>query len=194
LEQSNLDLNLAYDLTLEGWAKALEMRDKETEGHSQRVVSLTVQLAEHLGVPQGELTHIRRGALLHDIGKLGIPDQILLKPDRLTEDEWRIMRMHPVYARQLLAGIPYLALSIEIPYGHHEHWDGSGYPRGLCGEQIPLAARIFTIVDVWDALRDNRPYRSAWSDADTLAYIQQQSGRIFDPAIVPVFLEMVQKH
>ncbi len=191
LQQTNLDLLAAYDTTILGWAKALELRDYETQGHSQRVTDLTIALAKQLGIREPQLTHIRYGALLHDIGKLGIPDAILFKRGPLTETEWRTMRMHPIYAHQVLAHIPYLAASIEIPYYHHEHWDGSGYPHGLKGEQIPLAARIFTIIDVWDSLLSNRPYHSAWSQNDALAYMNSQSGKIFDPTILNVFIQMI---
>jgi PAS domain S-box-containing protein len=191
LQQTNLDLLTAYNTTILGWAKALELRDYETQGHSQRVTDLTLSLAEQMGIEEPQLTHIRYGALLHDIGKLGIPDAVLFKHGPLTEAEWRTMRMHPVYAHQVLAHIPYLAASIEIPYCHHEHWDGSGYPNGLKGEQIPLAARIFTIIDVWDSLLSNRPYHNAWSKQDALVYMNNQSGKIFDPTILRVFIEMM---
>jgi putative nucleotidyltransferase with HDIG domain len=148
LQRSNTELTLAYDTTLEGWARALELRDKETEGHTQRVTEMTLRLATAMGVPEAELVHVRRGALLHDIGKMGIPDSILLKPGPLSESEWEIMRMHPVYAYEMLSPIGYLRSALDIPYCHHEKWDGSGYPRGLAGEQIPLHARIFAVADV----------------------------------------------
>jgi PAS domain S-box-containing protein len=191
LQRSNQNLSLAYDSTLEGWARALELRDKETEGHSQRVLHLTVELATEMGIAEEDIIHIRRGALLHDIGKMGIADSILQKDGPLNDDEWNIMRMHPVYAYNLLSPIPYLDRAMEIPYCHHEHWDGSGYPRGLKGEEIPLAARIFSIIDVWDALNYDRPYRKAWPKDKISAYLREQSGKQFDPAVVEVFLRIV---
>lgn len=187
LQRSNVELMLAYDATIEGWSHALDLRDKETEGHTQRVADMTMRLAKTLGVSEQELKHIRHGALLHDIGKMAIPDHILLKPGPLTEEEWEIMRMHPVYAYELLSPIAYLRPALDIPYCHHEHWDGSGYPRGLKGEQIPLAARLFSIVDVWDALRSDRPYRKAWPEDKALDYIAEQAGKQFDPSLVKLF-------
>lgn len=192
LQESNQDLLMAYEFTLEGWAKALELRDAETEGHTQRVVEMTLRLARRIGVSEEELVHIRRGVLLHDIGKMGIPDSILLKPGPLTSEEWEVMRQHPVYAQQLLSSIPYLRPALDVPYCHHEKWDGTGYPRGLLGEQIPLAARIFAVVDVWDALRSNRPYRPAWPDEKVYRYIQEQAGQHFDPTIVRAFLNLTK--
>jgi HD-GYP domain-containing protein (c-di-GMP phosphodiesterase class II) len=191
LQQSNRELALAYDSTLEGWSHALDMRDKETEGHTQRVVELTLQLAIGMGVCEEESPHIRRGALLHDIGKMAIPDAILHKAGRLDKDEMEIMRKHPVFAYELISPISYLNRALDIPYYHHEKWDGSGYPHGLKGEEIPLAARIFAIVDVWDALRSDRPYRPAWSDEEALEYIRSQSGHHFDPGIVDIFLDTI---
>jgi HD-GYP domain-containing protein (c-di-GMP phosphodiesterase class II) len=191
LQRSNADLTQAYDTTLEGWSAALDLRDKETEGHTKRVTEMTVRLAERMGVSSQELIQIRRGALLHDIGKMGIPDRILLKPDNLTEEEWVIMSMHPSYAFQLLKPIAYLRLALDIPYCHHEKWDGTGYPRGLKGEEIPLAARLFTIMDVYDALTSNRPYRAAWPKYKALHHIQELSGSHFDPQVVEVFLKMM---
>jgi putative nucleotidyltransferase with HDIG domain len=191
LQRSNFDLALAYDTTLEGWSRALDLRDRETEGHTQRVAEMTLRLARALGVADSELAHIRRGALLHDIGKMGVPDQILLKPGRLTDDEWVTMRSHPVYAFEMLSPIAYLRPALEIPYCHHEKWDGTGYPRGLKGAQIPLSARIFAVVDVWDALKSDRPYRAGWPDEDVLAYLREQSGKHFDPLAVSEFLRMV---
>jgi len=192
LEKSNLDLAVAYETTLEGWARTLELRDRETEGHSQRVMDLTLRLARKMGVMDEELIHIQRGAVLHDIGKMGVPDHILLKEGPLNQEEWEIMRKHPVYAYNMLSTIPFLRRAIDIPYCHHEKWDGSGYPRALKGEEIPLAARIFAIVDVWDALRSDRPYRKAWSEEDTLTYIQEQSGKHFDPMVVDAFMHIMQ--
>ena len=192
LHRSNVELSLAYDTTLEGWSKALDLRDKETEGHTQRVVDMTLRIAQNLGIDDDELTHIRRGALLHDIGKMGIPDSILLKPGPLTDEEWKIMKKHPTYAYELLYPITHLRPALEIPYYHHERWDGSGYPQGLAGEQIPLAARIFAVVDVWDALTSDRPYRKAWTSKKALDHIRSQSGKHFDPKIVDVFLSLIK--
>ncbi len=191
LQRANLDLVLAYDATIEGWSHALDLRDQETEGHSQRVTVLTVRLAQSLGIAGEDLLQVRRGALLHDIGKMGIPDSILLKQGPLTEEEWQVMRRHPTYAYELLQPIRYLQPALDIPYCHHEKWDGTGYPRGLRGEQIPLAARIFAVVDVYDALSSDRPYRRAWPIAQVISYLQEQSGRHFDPAIVRVFLDLL---
>lgn len=190
LQRTNLELMMAYDATIQGWSNALDLRDQETEGHSQRVTELTLELATAIGVPESALEHIRRGALLHDIGKIAIPDSILRKPDRLTDEEWEIMRRHPIYAYELLSPIEYLHPAIDIPYCHHERWDGTGYPRGLKGEQIPLAARIFAVADVWDALTSNRPYRKAWTKAEALKYIREQAGKLFDPAVVEAFLKL----
>jgi putative nucleotidyltransferase with HDIG domain len=193
LQNSNAHLIEAYDTTLEGWSMALDLRDKETEGHTQRVTEMTVRLAERMGVELQDVVQMRRGALLHDIGKMGIPDRILLKPDALTEEEWEIMRMHPSYALQMLKPIGYLAGAIDIPYCHHEKWDGTGYPRGLKGEEIPLAARIFSIVDVYDALTSDRPYRTGWPKDRALRHIRGLSGTHFDPRVVEAFLQMVSE-
>ena len=189
LQRSNAELTMSYDATLEGWSRALDLRDKETEGHSQRVTEMTLRLARALGMSEQELVHVRRGALLHDVGKLGVPDAILLKPGPLTDDEWKIMRCHPAYAYTLLLPIGYLRPALDIPYRHHERWDGTGYPHGLKGEQIPLAARIFAVVDVWDAMRSDRPYRSAWSDDKVREHIHTGAGTHFDPKVVEVFLK-----
>lgn len=189
LQRSNLELTMAYDTTLEGWSFALDLRNKETERHTRRVTALTLRLSKELGIGEEELVHIRRGALLHDIGKMGIPDGILLKPGPLTPEERAIMCKHPVYAYEMLSRIDFLGPAIEIPYNHHEKWDGTGYPNGLKGEQIPLSARIFAIVDVWDSLVSDRPYRAAWSTEKTIEYIQEMAGSHFDPAIVNVFLK-----
>ncbi|MDH4027721.1 MAG: HD domain-containing protein [Nitrospirota bacterium] len=190
VQRSHLELKIAYDSTIEGWAKALDMRDKETEGHSRRVTDMTVRTAAAMGIKEEEMVQIRRGALLHDIGKMGIPDSILLKPDRLNEEEWKIMKMHPVYAHEMLKQIKYLLPAIDIPYCHHERWDGKGYPRGLKGEEIPVVARIFAIVDVWDALRSDRPYRPAWTQERVEEHIRSQSGSHFDPEILKLFLSI----
>ncbi|HNE03552.1 MAG TPA: PAS domain S-box protein [Anaerolineales bacterium] len=192
LQRSNLDLTLAYDATIEGWSRALDLRDKETEGHTQRVTSLTIQLAQQMGVPDADILHIRRGALLHDIGKMGVSDNILRKPGPLTEAEWQEMRQHPLYAYKMLAPISYLNPALDIPYCHHEKWDGTGYPRGLKGEEIPLVARIFAIADVYDAITSDRPYRAAWAKEKALDFIREQSGRHFDPNVVKYFLEMIK--
>jgi HD-GYP domain-containing protein (c-di-GMP phosphodiesterase class II) len=193
LQRSNQELSLAYDTTLEGWGKALELRDKETQGHTRRVAELTVGLARRMNISDSEITHIHRGVLLHDIGKMGVPDQILHKTGPLDESEWELMRKHPQYAYDLLYPIAYLRPALDIPYCHHEKWDGTGYPRGLKGEEIPLAARIFAIVDVWDALLSDRPYRKTWTKKETIEYILRESGTRFDPKIVKIFLEMMSE-
>jgi len=190
LQRSNVDLSLAYDTTIEGWARALDMRDKETEGHSRRVTELTMRISREFQLTADELVHIRRGALLHDIGKMGIPDSILLKPSKLTDEEWVIMRLHPGYARDLLYPIEHLRPAIDIPYYHHEKWDGSGYPEGLKGEDIPLAARIFAVVDVWDALRSDRPYRPAWPKEKVVEHVRSLVGTHFDAGVVEMFLAL----
>jgi HD-GYP domain-containing protein (c-di-GMP phosphodiesterase class II) len=192
LQRSNFDLSLAYDATIEGWSRAMDLRDRETEGHTLRVTDLTIQLARMVGIDEDEIPHIRRGSLLHDMGKLGIPDSILYKPGPLNEEEWELMRKHPVFAYEMIAPIDYLKKAIDIPYCHHERWDGSGYPRGLRGEDIPLAARIFAVVDVYDALTSDRPYRSAWSKEKTLDYISSLRGVQFDPQVVDLFFELIE--
>ena len=191
LQSSNSELMMAYDETIEGWSRAMDLRDKETEGHTQRVTELTLRLAGSMGFRGEELVHIRRGALLHNIGKMGVPDDILRKPGALTDEEWVTMRKHPQFAYDMLAPIIYLRPAIDIPYCHHEKWDGTGYPRALKGEQIPLAARIFALVDVWDALCSDRPYRKAWPEDKVRSHIQEQAGKHFDPHIVEVFLKEV---
>ena len=191
LQRSNQELFQAYDATIEGWSHALDLRDKETEGHTQRVTELTMELARKFGFSEEQLINIRWGALLHDIGKMGVPDSILLKPDKLTEAEWEIMRKHPTFAFEMLSPIVYLKSSLDIPYCHHEKWDGSGYPRGLKGDVIPLAARLFAVVDVWDAVTSNRPYRMAWSNEEAIEYVKEQSEKFFDPKVVNVFLNMI---
>jgi len=193
LEKANAELIAAYDATILGWSRAMDLRDRETEGHSQRVAEQTSQLAQAMGLSDLELLHVRRGSLLHDLGKLGVPDSILLKPDKLTEEEWNIMRQHPQLAYDMLSSIDYLRPALDIPYCHHEKWDGSGYPNKLKGEHIPFAARIFAIVDVWDALTSERPYRPAWSKEEARAYIQEQSGKHFEPHIVDLFLKTIGK-
>ncbi|HLY21107.1 MAG TPA: HD domain-containing phosphohydrolase [bacterium] len=193
LERTNMDLARAYDTTLEGWSRALDLRDRETEGHSERVTRLTLRMARAMNLPDAELVHVRRGALLHDIGKMGIPDHILLKSGPLSPEERDLMRRHPVFAHDLLAPIAYLQPALDIPYCHHERWDGTGYPRGLKGTQIPLVARIFALADVWDAIRSDRPYRAAVSRDEALAYIRSQSGKHFDPEITALFLRLVDE-
>jgi PAS domain S-box-containing protein/putative nucleotidyltransferase with HDIG domain len=183
----------AYDTTLEGWAKALELRDKETKDHSQRVVELTILLANEMGFEGEDLKHIRRGAILHDIGKMGIPDRILRKPGKLTPEEREIIEQHPIYSYDMLSRIPYLEKAMDIPYCHHERWDGKGYPQGLEGEDIPLTARIFAVVDVWDALHSDRPYNKAWNREEVIIHITDESGKHFDPEVVKVFLNLVEK-
>jgi putative nucleotidyltransferase with HDIG domain len=191
LQHSNIELTLAYDATIAGWSRAMDLRDKETEGHTQRVTDLTLKLARAMGITEAQLTHIRHGALLHDIGKMGVPDNILLKADTLTDDEWEKMRKHPEFAYEMLSSIRYLQPALDIPYCHHEKWDGSGYPRGLKGEEIPIAARIFAVADVWDAVTSDRPYRNGWSKEAALEYIREQSGKYFDPQVVDGFLELI---
>ena len=192
LQRSNMELARAYDSTLEGWSRTLDLRDHETEGHSERVTGLTVRLAREVGIRGDDLLHVRRGALLHDIGKMGIPDGILLKAGPLSDEEWVVMRRHPQYAYDVLAPIGYLRPAIDIPYYHHEHWDGSGYPNGLQGDRIPLTARVFALADVWDALTSHRPYRAAWSPDHAVAHIRDQAGRQFDPALVDRFLGLLE--
>ncbi len=188
--QDSLDLTVAYDATIETWSHALDLRDKETEGHTQRVTEMTLRLARTIGMREDQLVHVRQGALLHDIGKMGIPDSILLKPGPLTDEEWELMRKHPLFAYELLSPIEYLRPALDIPYCHHEKWDGTGFPRGLKGEQIPLAARIFAVVDVWDALSSDRPYRRAWQKAKVREHIKALAGTHFDPMVVQKFLEI----
>jgi len=193
VQRSNLNLSLAYEATIEGWSRAMDLRDHETEGHTQRVTDLTVRLARIMGINDEQIVHIRRGALLHDIGKLGIPDTVLLKPGTLSPEEWDLMRKHPQYAYEMLYPIEYLHPALEIPYCHHEKWDGTGYPRQLKGEEIPFAARLFAVVDVFDALTSNRPYRNAWTQEKALGYYREQQGKHFDPNVVEAFLSFYNK-
>jgi len=193
LQIANLELLQAYDATIVGWSMAMDFRDKETEGHTQRVTEMTLALARMLGIPEDQMENIRRGALLHDIGKMGIPDAILLKPGLLTDEERAIMQKHPKMAYEMLKSIAFLRPALEIPHLHHEKWDGTGYPNGLKGEEIPLPARLFAVIDVYDALTSDRPYRPAWSKEKTLAYIQEQSGKHFDPQVVKAFLEFLRE-
>jgi len=182
------ELALAYDATLEGWVHALDLRDRETEGHTHRVVDRTVDLARRAGMAEETLVHVRRGALLHDIGKMGIPDRILQKPGPLTEEEWSVMRLHPTYAHEMLGGIGFLRPALDIPFCHHEKWDGTGYPRGLRGEEISLAARVFAVVDIWDALVSDRPYRKAVPAPQVRAYLRTIAGTHLEPRLVELFL------
>lgn len=190
LRAANDELGAAYESTIEGWARALDLRDRETEGHSRRVTELTLELLRTAGCPEDLLVHARRGALLHDIGKLAVPDTILLKPGPLTDEEWAIMRLHPDYARRMLDPIPHLRPALDIPYSHHERWDGSGYPLGVSGEDIPLAARMFAVVDVWDALLSDRPYRPAWPESRVLEYLDSLRGTHLDPRAVDLFMSL----
>ena len=192
LQSTHSELEQAYDTTLEGWAKVLELRDPTTEGHTQRVVSLIMKLARLMGINGRDLINIRRGAVLHDIGKMAIPDDVLCKPGSLSDDEIKIMRMHPLLAVEMLSQINFLEESLVIPQYHHERWDGKGYPEGLAGEEIPLAARIFAVVDVWDALINERPYRKALSKEEALDYIKKNSGSHFDPSVVDFFVKMLK--
>ena len=192
IESLHEELTRAYDATIEGWSRALDLRDHETEGHSRRVTEMTLRLAAVLNVADVEMVNVRRGALLHDIGKMGVPDSILLKPEALTEEEWVVMRRHPVLACELLSPIEFLRPALDIPYCHHEKWDGSGYPRGLAGEEIPLAARLFALVDVWDALSSDRPYRRAWPQERVRDYLQSLSGIHFEPRLVEAFLGLME--
>lgn len=191
LHRTNIELHLAYEATIEGWSRAMDLRDRETEGHTLRVTEMTLQVARAAGMTESELTQVRRGALLHDIGKLAVPDRILHKAGTLTEDEWVVMRQHPTYAYDMLFPINYLRDALDIPYCHHERWDGTGYPRGLKGKEIPHAARLFSVVDVWDALRSDRPYRPAWSEEKVLDYIRNAAGTHLDPEAVELFLRVV---
>ncbi len=192
LRRTNLELDQAYQATLEGWVHALYLRDKSTEGHTQRVVERALKLAQAVGIPDKQLVHIRRGALLHDIGKLGVPDKILNKPGPLSEEEWVLMRKHPEYAREMLEPIEFLRPALPIPYGHHEKWDGSGYPSGAKGTGIPIEARVFALIDVWDALSSPRPYRDAWSENKVHQYIREQAGSHFDPQVVSTWERVFQ--
>ncbi len=192
LQDSNAEMAQAYDATLRGWSRALDLRDRETEGHTQRVAAIAVRLAERMGLCGDDLLAFQRGVILHDIGKMGVPDSILLKPGPLTQDEWAVMRKHPVYAQILLAPVRYLEDALVIPLYHHERWDGTGYPFGLRGTDIPLWARIFAVVDVWDALRSDRPYRQALPEAVCVQHIAEQSGKLYDPDVVTAFLDLLE--
>ncbi|MGD2159523.1 MAG: cache domain-containing protein [Anaerolineales bacterium] len=191
LKSSKAELLEAYDKSLEGWAKALELRDKETEGHTRRVTDMTIALARKLGIEGDQLENMRRGALLHDIGKVGVPDSILQKPGKLTDDEFEIIKKHPIFAFEMLSDITFLKSAIDIPYCHHEKWDGSGYPRGLRNTEIPIAARIFAVVDVWDAITSDRIYRKAMTKTEALKVIQDGEGNHFDPEITEIFINKI---
>lgn len=191
LQRSNFELNMAYNATIDAWSRTLDLRDRNTEGHTRRVTDQTVKFATVIGIDHSELINIQRGATLHDVGKVAIPDRILFKPGPLDQNEWGVMRKHPGYAVDILSPIKYLEPAMEIPHWHHEKWDGTGYPDGLGGEDIPFAARLFALVDVYDALTSDRPYRNAWLKQDTIQYIKSQSGRHFDPRLVPEFLKLV---
>jgi PAS domain S-box-containing protein/putative nucleotidyltransferase with HDIG domain len=191
LQRAHTDLQEAYDKTIEGWVRALDLRDRETEGHTQRVTNMTEKLARALGFSEEEIVHIRRGALLHDMGKMGIPDEILQKPGPLSDDEWIIMRRHPEMAYQMLSKIKYLREAITIPYYHHERWNGSGYPHKLKEEEIPLQARMFAVVDVWDALSSDRPYRKKMPHKDVVDYLQREAGHLFDPQVIEKFIPLI---
>ena len=191
VQERTRELEQAYDATLEGWVKALDIRDHETHGHTQRVTQMTLRLAQAMGISAAEMLHIHRGALLHDIGKIGIPDHVLLKPGKLNDEEWEIMKRHAVYAYEWLFPIEYLSPALAIPYCHHEKWDGTGYPCGLRGEEIPLAARLFAMVDVWDALSSDRPYRKAWPQDRVMDHLCSLGGTHFDPEVLEVFLNIL---
>lgn len=193
LHRANLELVSAYEATIDGWLRALDLRDKGIASHTQRVTELTLMLAREMGISEEQLVHIRRGALLHDIGKLGIPDAILRKPGELTAEERQLMRQHPTFGYNLLSPIPFLRPALDIVYCHHENWDGSGYPRGLKGEKIPQTARLFSVVNMWDILVSDRPYRRGMSKEEAVAYIEDQAGKQFDPQVLQVFLTFIRK-
>jgi HD-GYP domain-containing protein (c-di-GMP phosphodiesterase class II) len=187
LKRTIVELNIAYDATIEAWTRGLDMRDKEPAGHTQRVTNMTVSLAKFFGIDQNEIPHIQRGALLHDIGKMAIPEILLHKTGTLDKEEWKLIRLHPLYAYDFLSSITFLFPALDIPHYHHEKWDGTGYVDGLKGEEIPLSARIFAIIDVYDALTSNQQYRKAWPKETALEYIREQSGKHFDPKVVDAF-------
>jgi HD-GYP domain-containing protein (c-di-GMP phosphodiesterase class II) len=193
LQNASVQSANMVDATIEGWARMLEMRDTEPQGHHERVADMTVGFARSLGVADSDLVNIRRGAMLHDVGKMGISDQVLLKPDTLTDDEWRIMHQHPIIAFEKLSPIDALVPALDIPYCHHENWDGSGYPRGLAGEKIPFAARLFSIVDTWDILRTDRPWRKAWPDERVITHIRERGGKSFDPQLADLFTKLLEQ-
>jgi putative nucleotidyltransferase with HDIG domain len=189
LQRTIIELTIAFDSTVEAFARALELREGEPLGHTRQVTEVTVALARSLGIGIPQQLHIRRGAYLHDIGKMAVPEAILKKPGVLTDGEWVIIKHHPQYAYDLLAPIIFLYPAIDIPYCHHERWDGTGYPRGLQGENIPLAARVFAVVDVWDALTSDRPQRKAWTESQAMEYLKEHAGKLFDRTVVGTFLD-----
>lgn len=191
VDSSRRALQQSYEGTLEGWVRALDLRDRETLGHTRRVTEMSLCLARKMGLSETEVEHLQRGALLHDIGKMAVPDSILHKPGPLSEEQWTVMRRHPETALRMLEPIDYLRPALDIPYCHHERWDGKGYPRGLRGEDIPLAARIFSVVDVWDALSYDRPYRRAWSRSKVIDELRRQRGQQLDPRVVDTFLSIL---
>jgi len=193
VRKANVDLINSYEQTMRGWVRVMDMRHKETRDHTDRVTKMTVELARLAGIPEENLENIERGARLHDIGKIGIPDEILIKPGKLTEQEWMLMKQHPVIAQELVSSIDFLEACGDIPYCHHEKWDGSGYPRRLKGREIPIAARIFAVVDVWDALSFKRVYKEIWLEEEVLDHIESEAGAHFDPEIVPLFLNNYQQ-
>jgi len=193
MQRSQNELLVTYDATIQGWARALNLHNQRNEEHTHRVAELTERLARKMGVKDESIIHIRWGAMLHDIGKMGIPSHILNKEEALTDDEWSIICKHPQYAREMLYPIAHLRTALAIPYSHHEQWDGSGYPQGLKGDEIPLEARIFSVVDVYDAMTSERPNRSAWEKQKVLEYIQSQSGTHFDPRVVRAFINMIRE-
>ena len=193
LQRRLIELTIASEAIIDSFVQALDLREHEAEGHTARVAELTVRLAKSFNLTEAQLNDIKHGALLHDIGKMGIPDYVLQKPSGLDDEEWTLMRKHPQIAYDLLSPVAYLNGALEIPFCHHEKWDGTGYPQGLSGEQIPLGARIFAVVDVWDALTSDRPYRKAWTKAEALEHILSQSGIHFDPVIVERFVDLQKK-
>jgi len=190
LQRSHEELERAYDATIEGWSLALEMRDDETQEHALRVADLAVELGRAMGISGEGLVHLRRGALLHDIGKMVVPDAILRKPGPLTAEEWEVMRRHPENGRDFLRKVAYLEPALDVPFGHHERWDGTGYPRGQKGDEISLLARVFAVADAFDALTSDRPYRSAWPERKAIEYVRERAGTHFDPAVVEAFLRV----
>jgi len=188
LQRTNVELTIAFDSTIDAFARALELREGEPLGHTRQVTEVTVNLAKAMGIGIPLLPHIRRGAFLHDIGKMAVPESILRKAGSLTNEEWVIIKRHPSYAYDLLSPIVFLYPAMDIPYCHHERWDGTGYPQGLIGAHIPLVARVFAVVDVWDALSSDRPHRKAWAESDVMHYLKEQAGKQFDPAVINTFL------
>lgn len=191
LVRSFVEIERAYEATLSGWIRAVDLRDHETEGHSRRVTELTVELARAFGLSGEALVNVRRGALLHDVGKMALPDRVLLKPGPLDAEERELVHRHPEFAREMLSGIDFLSPALPIPVAHHERWDGTGYPRGLAGEKIPFEARLFAVVDVWDALRFDRAYRAGWPAERVAEHLRAESGTAFEPRVVEAFLRLL---